>query len=201
MKKTGIVAMVLVALLAFAGMAGAVTFEKTHVEKNLTLPSASTLGVMDTTKMADIEDSSKSVLQSTTYLTGINTNQYYGGITNAAAGLHAQYGADYANGEQSGVGTQNGQLSWGYTSWPTTYNYQHDGQNFIVALEQLVDMYGEGVYVVDGVAYDAQGHVLAYEDGAQTGDVEYDYENAASNPGLPTGNEDIATTVGDLCTQ
>jgi hypothetical protein len=186
---------VLIALVAMIGFTGAVTFEKPHVAKNLTAPSVAAINAAN----VGMEDSVVSSAIPAVHTTGINTNQYYGGITTAAHGLHAEYGANYVRGEQSGVGTNNGQLSWGYTAWYGN-TYPQDGQYFMPALNQLVQLSNSDIHVVNGQAYDAEGHLLEYVPGGANL-VDIDGQNPSSNPGLPTGNEDIATTVGDLCTQ
>jgi len=183
---------ILIALIAMVGMCAATP---AHVAHKLPAPNVTAVSGVD----VGMEDSIVSSAIPGVHSTGINTNQYYGGITNT--GHEGQISANYQHGEHSAVwNSHNGQVWGGYTAWSNNQNYQQDYQYFIPALNQLVTLHDSDIHVVNGQAYDAEGHLLEYVPGGANL-VDIDGQNPGSNPGLPTGNEDIATTVGDLCTQ
>lgn len=199
------IAAILVAMFVMAGFAGAVTFEKPHVAKNLTAPSVTKLDV----KIIG-EDSETVYIPEKQLVIGIDANKFYGGISEASADQDwYTYMVHYNNGYWEGLFPQDwfwgGEIEHhlGFTSnipWEGSVN---DWQN-LPAFQAWADnreLAAHGFHVVDGHIYDAQGREYVYLQGAPTNGAEIG-ENPVSNPGLPeTGDQTISYTVGDLTDQ
>ena len=187
-----LVALVLAIMLACVGFAGALTFDKPHVAKNLTTPTA--FGTGGITIVG--EDSETIFLPDGTHYTGIDFQGPMGGVVNAGHGVGVwHYGTQFAHGEVGGTTENNGAaiLIW-YGQGMADYN------DLWPAWNNQWAMHAHEYTVINGHMYDKDGNELFYKPGAVEG-AEVG-EQPASNPGLPDPNDQSGMyTTGDLTDQ